>query len=104
MAQYNRGEVWIVDLGYAGKRRPCVILSVPASDQERALITVVAHTTSLRGTDFEVDVRSNFLERGAFDAQNISSVAHSKLVRKLGILTPVQLAEVEKAVCWWLGF
>ncbi|MFI5454791.1 MAG: type II toxin-antitoxin system PemK/MazF family toxin [Isosphaerales bacterium] len=57
----NRGEVWIVDLGMAGKVRPSVVLSVPAGPQDRALVTLVAHTTSARGSNFEVDVRSRFL-------------------------------------------
>jgi hypothetical protein len=30
MAVYNRGEVWLTDFGYAGKTRPCLILSIPA--------------------------------------------------------------------------
>jgi mRNA interferase MazF len=39
----SRGEVWIVDLGMAGKTRPCLVLSVPAGPQDRALVTLVAH-------------------------------------------------------------
>jgi mRNA interferase MazF len=104
MAQHNRGEVWLIDLGYAGKTRPCLILSIPANDQDRALVTVVVHTTSLRGTDFEVDVTTDFLKAGAFDAQNIVTVPHAKLIRKLGTLTSNQLGEVERAVLDWLGF
>ena len=70
----NRGEVWIVDLGMAGKVRPCLVLSVPAGLADRALVTVVAHTTSVRGSNFEVPVQARFLSTGAFDAQNILTV------------------------------
>ncbi len=99
----NRGEVWIVDLGMAGKVRPSVVLSVPAGPQDRALVTLVAHTTSARGSNFEVVVRSRFLATGVFDAQNMLTIPHAKLVRKLGSLTPDQLAKVEEAVRRWLG-
>jgi mRNA interferase MazF len=99
----NRGEVWIVDLGMAGKTRPCLVLSVPAGPQDRALVTLVAHTTSVRGTNFEAAVRSRFLAAGAFDAQNILMVPHAKLVHKLGNLPPDQVAIVEGVVQRWLG-
>ena len=44
-----RGEVWLVDLGMAAKTRPCLVLNVPAGDTDRALATLVPHTTSTRG-------------------------------------------------------
>jgi mRNA interferase MazF len=99
----RRGEVWIIDLGMAGKVRPCLVMSVPAGTQDRALLTLVAHTTSTRGTDFEVPVQSRFLQSGAFDAQNLLTVPHAKAVRKIGTLPPGELASVEGAVRRWLG-
>ena len=48
MPNPSRGEVWLVDLGYAAKVRPCLVLSIPAADQDRALATLVPHTTSTR--------------------------------------------------------
>jgi mRNA interferase MazF len=98
----DRGEVWIVDLGIVGKVRPCLVLSVPAGPLDRALATLVAHTTSARGTDFEVAIRSRFLAAGVFDAQNMLTVPHAKLVRRLGSLAPDELAQVEEAVRRWL--
>ena len=50
----RRGEVWLVDLGLAAKIRPCLVLSVPVADEDRTLVTAIPHTTSLRGTRFEV--------------------------------------------------
>jgi mRNA interferase MazF len=93
----------VVDLGMAGKVRPCVVLSVPASVHEGALVTLVAGTTSLRGTRYEVAVRTRFLQAGVFDVQNMLTVPHAKLVRKLGDLPPDQLALVEQAMRIWLG-
>ena len=56
MAIPSRGEVWLIDFGMAGKTRPALVVSVPFGDQDRSLITVVPHTTSLRGSAYEVSV------------------------------------------------
>jgi mRNA interferase MazF len=103
MPRADRGEVWLIDLGYAAKTRPGMILSIPPLDTDRALVTVIPHTTSPRGTRFEVAIPTPFLRRGVFDAQDPTTVALAKLIRKLGGLTPAQLASVEDAVRNWLG-
>lgn len=41
MRSPQRGEVWLVDLGMAAKVRPAVVISVPADDTDRALVTLV---------------------------------------------------------------
>ncbi len=92
MPSADRGSVWMVDLGLAAKVRPCVVLSVPTEPQDRVLVTVVAHTTSIQGTRFEVDVKARFLKAEVFDAQQVLTVPQAKLVRKLGDLTADQLA------------
>ena len=103
MSRADRGEVWLIDLGYFAKTRPCLVLSIPARDNDRALVTLIPHTTSPRGTRFEVAVPRPFLGRSAFDAQNPTSITQAKLIRKLGDLEGVQLSEVENAVRTWLG-
>ena len=103
MSKAKRGEVWIVDLGLAAKVRPCLVLSVPASDQERSLVTAVAHTTSPRGGRFEVAVRALFLKGGVFDAQNLVTIPDAKLIRCVGTLRAEDLASIENAVRVWLG-
>src|SRR5712692_2681520 len=65
MPETQRGDVWLVDLGLAAKVRPCLVLSVPLAEQDRALITVVAHTTSPRGSRFEVAITTRFLRPSA---------------------------------------
>jgi mRNA interferase MazF len=103
MPRADRSEVWLLDLGYVAKTRPGVVLSIPPLDIDRALVTVIPHTTSPRGTRFEVSISAPFLRSGVFDAQNPTTVPLAKLVRKLGVLAPTQLAEVEDAVRTWLG-
>jgi mRNA interferase MazF len=103
MADPDRGDVWLVDLGYAAKVRPCLVLSIRAEIQDRALATVVAHTTSPRGSRFEVGIDLPFLRTGVFDAQNLVTIPLAKLIRRLGELGNDQLADVEDAVRFWLG-
>lgn len=103
MAKANRGEVGIVDLGLAAKVRPCLILSVPFSDQERSLVTAVAHTTRVRGGRFEVPVHPRFLKAGAFDAQNLVTIPDARLIRRVGVLRSDELSSVESSVRAWLG-
>lgn len=100
----DRGQVWLVDLGMTAKTRPCLILSVRPDPQDRVLVTVVPRTTSVQGTRFEVDVSARFLKPGgAFDAQQVVTVAPHRLIRRLGTLDPTGLAAVEDAVRRWLG-
>ncbi|MBI2986124.1 MAG: type II toxin-antitoxin system PemK/MazF family toxin [Deltaproteobacteria bacterium] len=99
----ERGEVWIVDLGLAAKIRPCLIFSVPAGEEDRSLVTLIPHTTSLRGSRFERKVAVPFLRPGAFNAQSIVTVPTAKLLRCVGKLRPEQITQVEEVVCGWLG-
>ena len=103
MISPRRGEVWLVDLGMAAKVRPALVISVPTEDIDRALVTLVPHTTSPRQSRFEAAVSVSFLRVGVFDAQNLITIPHAKLIRPLGTLRGTQLATVERAVCLWLG-
>ena len=99
----KRGEVWIVDLGLSAKVRPAVVVSIPVDDADRALVTLIPHTTSVRGTRFEVDIKASFLQPGRFDAQNPVTIPHAKLVRRIGVLSQVQMRAVEEILKQWLG-
>jgi mRNA interferase MazF len=87
----------------AAKVRPALIISVPANDSDRALATLVPHTTSVRGSRYEAAMSVPFLKAGAFDAQNLITIPHAKLLRVLGKLSSAQLVLVETAVRSWLG-
>jgi len=104
MSNPNRGEVWLVDLGYTAKVRPCLVVSIPALMQDRALTTLIPHTTSPRGSRFEIEVKTRFLKPGVFDAQNLITIPYVKLLKKLGELEPEQLSQIEKVLRLWLGF
>lgn len=99
----RRGEVWQWDCGMAEKVRPVLVMSVPFGDADRALTTVVMHTTSLRGSVWEVAVRVPWLKPGAFLAQSIATYPIVRAMRRIGVLTQDQFAAVESAAFQWLG-
>ena len=99
----KRGEVWLCDCGMVEKVRPVLIFSVPFADTDRAVTTVVFHSTTLRGSQFEIKVQVPFLKDGAFVAQSIATYPTVRAIRKLGALNATQLEEVETGVFRWLG-
>ena len=103
MSKPQRRDVWLIDLGMVAKVRPCLVLSIPVLDDDRALMTLVPHTTSVRQSRFDVVVSVRFLRAGAFDAQNLVTVPIVKGIRKIGILTAEECAPIEAMVRVWLG-
>ena len=103
MQKARRGELWIIDLGFAQKTRPCLILSTSFLDHERAVVTYVPRTTSVRHTRFEVPHQMKGMESGAFDAQGIGSIPTVKLERCLGVADRTVVGQVEAAVKLWLA-
>ena len=83
--------------------RPVLVMSRLYEEQDYALIAVVPHTTSLRGSVFEVDLRVPRLRRGAFNVQGLMAVPASKFIRRIVTLQPDQILSVEEAVANWLG-
>ena len=100
----RRGEVWLVDLGMVAKIRPCLVVSIPANDEnDRVLTTLIPHTTSTRGSRFEIAIASRFLKTGAFDVQNVITIPTIKMIRMLGKRTPDEMLEIEAGLKAWLG-
>ena len=95
MSAPRRGEVWLTDMGIAGKVRPCLLLTDHPSEDELALITVVPHTTALRGNRWEVALPKPFLKPGAFHLQQVQSLSVARLVRRLGSLTESEMETLE---------
>jgi len=99
----QRSDIWIADLGYSGKIRPVLVISMPPTDHERALFIVMAHTTARWNTQYEVSISHPALQPGAFDAQQIFLLPPVKLERKLGVLMPAQMAQIEVVLARILG-
>jgi mRNA interferase MazF len=103
MPNAKRGEVWQVDFDLAAKVRPALVMGCDIADEDRVLVAVIYHTTSLRGSRYEVMMRVPGLEEGGFDAQSLYTVPAVKLIRRRALLTEQQLAAVEAKVKLWLG-
>lgn len=98
----NAGEVWQVDLGLAGKVRPCLLLTGYPNDNELALVTIIPHTTALRGNRWEVSVIKPFLKEGAFHLQQIQSIPTVRLMRRLGTLTDNEMKVIHERLAEYL--
>ncbi len=99
----NAGEVWQVDLGLAGKVRPCLLLSGYPNQDELALVSIIPHTTALRGNPWEVGISKPFLKSGAFHLQQIQSVPTVRLMRKLGTLSVDELQIIHERLQQYFG-
>jgi mRNA interferase MazF len=98
MPAISSGEVWLVDFGLAAKVRPALVVTGNPADDELDLITVLLHTTSLRGNRWELSIPKPFLKPGAFHLQQIQSVSTVRLERKLGVLTEAEMNQVLDAL------
>jgi mRNA interferase MazF len=98
LPRIQRSEIWLVDLGYLGKVRPVLVVSVPFLENERRLVTIVPHTTSVIGTRFEISIAHPALAEGAFDVQQTAAVQAAKFVRRLGSLDGAQMVRIESAL------
>ena len=99
----KRGEIWLVDFGLAAKVRPALILTDSPADDELDLVTVVLHTTALRGNRWELAIPKPFLKPGAFHLQQLQTISTAKLERRLGTLTPDEMHRVERELARRLG-
>src|SRR5438067_4031805 len=98
MRGINPGEVWIIDFGMAAKVRPALLLTGEPAVDELDLITVLLHTTALRGNRWELNIPKPFLKLGAFHLQQIQTISTVKLERRLGVLTSEEMGRVQNAV------
>jgi mRNA interferase MazF len=94
----RRGEVWVVDFGIAAKVRPALLLTDSPLGDELDLVTVLLHTTSLRGNRWELVIDKPFLKSGAFHLQQIQSIPTVRLERRLGVLTADEMKLVDEAL------
>ena len=103
MPAVNPGEVWMTDFGMAAKIRPALLLTGQPAANELDLVTVLLHTTALRGNAWELSIAKPFLRPGAFHLQQIQTVSTVRLERRLGSLTADEMSQVRKALTTRLG-
>jgi mRNA interferase MazF len=103
MRGVNPGEVWMIDFGMAAKVRPAVLLTGEPAADELDLVTVVLHTTALRGNRWELNIPKAFLKPGVFYLQQVQTISTVKLERRLGVLTAEEMDRVRNAVRNRLG-
>jgi mRNA interferase MazF len=103
MPAVNPGEIWMTDFGMAAKVRPALLLTGEPADDELDLVTVLLHTTALRGNRWELNIPKAFLKPGAFHLQQIQTVSTVKLERRLGVLTADEMSRVRDALANRLG-
>jgi|GEM_PF-1928460 len=82
---------------------PCIVISIPFKDDERAIYAIVPHTTTLWATRFEVPTELRWLAHGAFDTQGIRPVPGTVFMRRLGTVAGDLLLKVEASARLWLG-
>ncbi len=93
----------MIDLGMVAKVRPCLLLTNYPADDELALVTVLPHTTALRGHRWELVLPKSFLKPGAFHLQQVQSVSVSRLERRVGVLTTEEWHTVQDRLADFLG-
>ena len=72
-----------------------MILTHPPRKDDLDVFTVVAHTTAIRGSQWEISIDKPFLkDEGAFYVQRIATIASVKLERKLGELSTSEMDRV----------
>ena len=105
MTNFSRGDVVIVDLGMAAKIRPCVVISVPAPDQQRNMSVVVPMTTEIRGGSFEVPFsKPTWLrQESVVNLLGIAGVDNSRIERRLAPFPADKMLEIDSGLRRLLG-
>ncbi|MGP8199537.1 MAG: type II toxin-antitoxin system PemK/MazF family toxin [Limisphaerales bacterium] len=84
------------------KVRPALVLSGPCEAKDRDIITVIPHTTTLRGSRFEINIPLPFLKPGAFLVQSPATVPRVRALKFLGRMTEPQTRSIEDGLLKWL--
>ncbi|MEQ2009678.1 MAG: type II toxin-antitoxin system PemK/MazF family toxin [Limisphaerales bacterium] len=96
----RHGEVWLADMGIAGKTRPVVVLLADEVPVERTLIIYVPVTRQARGGPLEVALgHLSFLDHESVaNAQAIGALPRVRFEKFLGTLPAADLAKVKDAL------
>jgi mRNA interferase MazF len=94
------GDIYLVDLGFGGKKRPAVVVSRQDPNSPRAICIVAPITSEYRGSSDEVSIGKPKLFREPeswVNVQALASVGHHMLEKSVGRLTSEQLNAVKQA-------
>lgn len=94
------GDVYMIDLGYAGKVRPVVIMSREDVQAPRAMSLFVPLTKQSRGSRYEVTMpRVPWLKLQSFaNVQAISWAEHHELTDKRGSFESSVVEQIKSAI------
>jgi mRNA interferase MazF len=96
------GEVFIVDLGHAGKIRPAVVMSREDGDSPRALALCVPLSTQNRGSRYEVPMPHVpwLKKQGVANVQGLASVGYHELNDRRGQFDTMTVLKIKEAIRW----
>lgn len=96
----RHGEVWLTDLGMAGKIRPVVVMLAEDVPVDRTLIIYVPVTSQARGGPLEISLgHLPFLDRQSVaNVQAISALPRVRFEKRLGALPAGDLDRLKKAI------
>ena len=96
----RRGEIWWADLPAPYGRRPAILVSRDSAYTVRRSVTLVPLTTRRRGIPVEVPLEpADGVPRACVaNADNVTTVLATRLIRRVGPLAPAKLRAVEDAL------
>lgn len=99
------GQVYRVDLGYAGKVRMMVVVSVKDEEAPRALAVCVPITTAFRNSWYEIELgkKSFFREQSYANVQGVQAIQHTELQGPIGRLTEDEMNQIRRSMARMLG-
>ena len=115
MTTPNRGEVWLVRFDPSvgaemQKVRPAVVVNVPGVG--RLPLCIVAPITDWKPqyaqfswfVNVPATPENGLAKDSGADAFQVKSISHDRLVRRLGALTPAEMAELAAAIALCVGY
>jgi len=96
----KRGDVVLVDLGYAAKVRPAVVVSIEKADSQRNMSVIAPITTEIRGGQCEVRFPKPpwLLQPSVVNLLGIVGVDNAKIQRVLGPFPSKELGDIDNGL------
>lgn len=96
----RRGEIWYARLAAPRKSRPVLLLTRDGVYEVRSHLTVAPLTRAARGGRYEVGVgpEEGLRQRSVINLDDIDTIPKKQLDRRITVLTPAKMAEVNAAI------